>query len=101
MTAFVRSVLVVAMIFVAACTVEKKENAALTDTPASTVAAPLPAPAAALPAPPPAVNPQPASSNKPPAKSKSKTPTAGGERDSAVQPIMGIDSTGKIKRVKG
>lgn len=97
-----RFVFVCLVIVSSACTVEKKEDAAVvSDTAAIPVVTPPAAVAPLPPAPTPAVSDtlKPSRSGTP-ARPKAKTPTNGGERDSAVQPVMGIGADGKIKVIK-
>jgi len=85
-----------AAIVFAGCTVDKKQDAAVSDTAASFA---LPAPAPVAPPPPaPGIDSQKTSSAKP--RVTLKKPTAGGERDSAFEPVMVIGADGKIHPVK-
>ncbi|HVD59597.1 MAG TPA: hypothetical protein VNC11_01910 [Gemmatimonadaceae bacterium] len=85
-----------AAIVFTACTVEKKQDAAVSDTAASIA---LPAPAPVAPPPPaPVIDSPKTSSTKP--RVTSKKPTAGGERDSAFEPVMVIGADGKTHPVK-
>ncbi len=85
-----------------ACSVQKTEKSALPDTTTLPTPAPTPVPVA----PPGAstggtsVEDSGKTGPKPAPKPAVKTPTAGGERDSAVQPAFEIGPDGKIRRVK-
>ena len=96
-------------IMLSACTVEGSKQARATDSIAAAAAGAVVAPPAATPvATPAAVAPSTTrsvkdspvkSSPRPPTKIKNE-PTVGGERDSAVQPIMGIGADGKLHPIK-
>jgi len=87
--------LLAATVTLCACTVQKTESSVAKDSVAATV--PLPAPAGAEIAPP--VSP-PGSATVKDSGNAHKTPTAGGERDSAVQAVFEIGPDGKLRRVK-
>ena len=99
MKSTIRCATIAILILSSACTIEKKEDAAVADTTAATIVIPAPAPVTPLPAPT-ARDTSKTSPAKKPVPRPAKTPTAGGERDSAVQPIMGIGADGKIKPIK-
>ena len=87
-------ILVAATSVFTACAVEKKEPAPVVDTPAPAVVTPTPAPAVIVDSPVVVAPP----SSKP--KTKSGPASVGGERDSAVQPVLGIGADGKVRPVK-
>jgi hypothetical protein len=84
--------LFVATLGLSACTVQKAETSAAKDS-AVTVPVPTAAPVEAAPVA------APTHVNEPPPK-PAKTPTAGGERDSAVQAVFEIGPDGKMRRAK-
>jgi hypothetical protein len=94
------------LVLLGACTVEKKDDATIADTPAATIVVPPPAPE--LPAPQPVLPPpqktgKASDSTKPSkavAKSTPKTPADTLERDSAIQPSFVIGADGKIRPIK-
>ncbi len=99
---------VIALAFPAtACTVEKKRDPSLNDTPtaaapaAAVSAAPgTSAPAQAPKAPKAVESPATPSVLKASTKTSSRRVGGGGERDSVTQPKFEIDSDGKIRRIK-
>jgi hypothetical protein len=93
------------VILLGACTVEKKDDATIADTPAATIVVPPPPPA--QPAPQPSSAPTKPSaardstkSSKPVVKATTQKPADTLERDSAIQPTFVIGADGKIKPVK-
>lgn len=104
------------VLFAAACTIEKKENApsdsvtvvvpgATVTVPPATTATPLsaPAPSATTPSVAPSSTRSRRDSTKslpmPPKKMKIE-PMVGGERDSAFEPVMGVGADGKLHPIK-